>query len=485
MTSEETTPIDAATVAPGVIPPDRGRSWWLRDALAADPGEPCPPLAGEHEADVIVLGGGYTGMWTAHFLLERDPGLDVVMLEQDICGGGASGRNGGFVNGYWNSIDEIVDQFGDDRGLELVRAADQSVTEIEDFCTRHGIDAWYTRQGDLGVASAPAQEGRWRSTLDAARRLGVSDVFEELDAAAVARRCRSPLFGGGMLTRNAATVQPARLARGLRRVLLERGVRIHESSPVEGFSAGPPAVARTARGFVRAKRAVIALNAWMEHWTSFRPRVAVRGSYMVITAPAPALLEEIGWTGGEAIWNFRAAVNYLRTTPDGRIAFGTGGMQPGLARRIGPRFSFDEGFARQVAGHLWRMFPSFRDVPLEATWGGPVDVSPNHLPFFGTLGAGNVHYGVGYTGNGVGPSHLGGKILAALTTDADDPIARLPIVGLKPRRFPPEPIRSPGILLANTAILRLDDAEDTGRRANPLVEFIAKLPRRLGYRLGP
>jgi glycine/D-amino acid oxidase-like deaminating enzyme len=223
----------------------------------------------------------------------------------------------------------------------------------------------------------------------------------------------------------------------------------------------------------------------MEHWRAFRSRVTVRGSYIVLTAPAPELLKEIHWTGGEALSNYRAGVNYLRTTPDGRIAFGTGGMQPGFARSIGPRFGYDERFVRQVADQLWRMFPGFRDVPLAAAWGGPIDVSGAHVPFFGTLPTGNTHYGVGYTGNGVGPSHLGGKILASLATGGDDDDARLPLVELKPRRFPPEPIRSPGVLVANTAILHKDAREDQGRKVNPLVRFVARLPRRLGYKLGP
>jgi glycine/D-amino acid oxidase-like deaminating enzyme len=467
------------------IPPSAGRSWWLREALAADPGERCPPLDGDHEADIVVLGGGYTGMWTAHELVRRDPGLDVVLLEQDICGGGASGRNGGFVNGFWNGIEEISRLFPVDRALELLRAADRSVQEIGEFCDRHGVDAWYTRGGDLGIATSPSQRGRWSGTLAAARRLGVADQFEEMSAADVARRCRSPAFDGGMLTRNAATVHPARLARGLRRVLLEQGVRIFEGSPLRRFTSGPPAIAETPGGRVRAASAILALNAGMKHWPQFLRHVAARGSYMVITSPAPERLAEIGWTGGESIWNFRSAVNYFRTTPDGRVAFGTGGMQPGFARSIGPRFAYDEGFVRRVAEHLWRLLPSFADVPLEAAWGGAVDVSGSHLPFYGTLPSGNVHYGAGYTGNGVGPSRLGGAILASLAVGGGAEFARLPVVELRSKRFPPEPLRSAGVLLANTAIMRKDEAEDAGARAGPIVEFVARLPRRLGYNLGP
>ncbi len=470
---------------PKDLPPPARRSWWLEEALAADPGEPCPPLAGETEADVVVVGGGYTGMWTAHFLKEREPALDVVLLEQDICGGGPSGRNGGFVNGFWHGLAEYARRLGDEAALALCRAAAESVREIGAWCQAHRVDAWYLHAGDLGVSVAPAHDGFWRSHAEAARRLGVAEELVELSPEEVDRRCHSPRFRGGVLVPEAATVQPARLARGLRRVLLEQGVRIFEDSPVRRFRSGPPAEAETPGGRVRAARAVLAVNAWGIHWRAFRRFLTVRGSYIVLTAPAPERLEEIGWTDGVAIWDSRASLHYLRTTLDGRIAFGAGGLQPGVARRIGPSFAYDERAVALVARDFRRTFPGFAGVPLVAAWGGPIDVAGLHLPFFGTLPAGNVHYGLGYTGNGVGPSHLGGKILAALVLGLEDDYTRLPVVHADPLPFPPEPLRSAGMLVANRAIRRKDDAEERGRTPGPLVDFLARLPRRLGYNLGP
>ena len=462
------------------------RSWWLEEALADDPGVPCPPLDRDLDADVVILGGGYTGLWTAHFLKEREPGLDVVVLEQDICGGGPSGRNGGFLNGWWFALDELVDRIGVSDALAVCRTASDSIREIGEWCEAHDVDAWYTYAGDVGVATSAAQDGTWRSNLRSAQRLGLRDQYVELTAEQVRERCDTPLARGGVFSPDAATVQPAGLARGLRRVVLEQGVRIFEGTPVVRFRAVPPAVAETAGGTVRAGRAVIALNAWGSHWKAFRRVLTVRGTYMVVTAPAPEKLEEIRWTGGEGMWNFRSAVHYLRTTKDGRIAFGAGGMQPNLARAIGPAFQYDERFVRQVAEDLWRWFPTFRDVPIEAGWGGPIDVSGNHLPFFGTLPSGNVRYGLGYTGNGVGPCHLGGKILSRMILGIEDELTRLPLVTMEPMRFPPEPIRSAGMLVANAAILRKDRAEDEGRRANPVVDAVAKLPRHVfGFNLGP
>jgi glycine/D-amino acid oxidase-like deaminating enzyme len=469
------------------LPRPAARSWWLEEALGrvefAEP--PAPPLRGDLTADVVILGGGYTGMWTAWFLKQLDPGVDVVLLEQDICGGGPSGRNGGFVNSFWGYVDEAVDLFGDERGVALCLAAERSVGEIGAFCRDHDVDAWFVREGDLGIATSPSQDGRWRETVETARRLGFGDRLVELDVDEVRERARSPLFGRAMFTLDAATVQPARLARGLRRVLLEHGVRIFEQTPVRRFAAGASPAAETPSGTVSAGRAILALNAWAASWPAFSRRLAVRGTYMVVTAPAERRLEDIGWTSGVALWNQRSAVNYLRTTADGRIAFGTGGMQPGLGRRIGPRFRYDARYVAVVAEQFRRMFPTFADVPLEAAWGGPVDVSGTHLPFFGTLPGGGTHYGFGYTGNGVGPSHLGGRILARLALGIEDDDTRLPLVDAQPKRFPPEPFKSLGVRAVNAAVLRKDAAEDAGGRADPVTSFVARLPRRLGYRLGP
>jgi glycine/D-amino acid oxidase-like deaminating enzyme len=463
------------------------RSWWLEEALThAEFAEPAaPPLEGDARADVVILGGGYTGMWTAYFLKDRDPGLDVVLLEADICGCGPSGRNGGFCDGWWDHIEDVAQIYGDADAMELLMAVGRSPSEIGAWCEHHDVDAWFRHGGCLAVATNAAQEAGRDDLLEVARRLGVEDEFEPLSPEDVQKRCASPRFRSGLLIRDAATVQPARLARGLRRVLLESGVRIFEGTPVTRFRIGRPAVAETPQGRVTAGEAVVAVGAWAAFWRAFKPRVAVRGSYIVVTAPAPERLEELGWTNGESIYDERSSIHYFRTTPDGRIAFGMGGLQPNVVRRIDHRYDYVERYARRVARDLVRMFPTFADVPIEAAWGGPINVSGLTMPFYGSLRSGNVHYGLGYTGNGVAPSHLGGKILAALALHADDGFTRLGVVTRKPKRFPPEPIRSPGMFVVNAAIRRKDDLEDAGRRAGPLTRFVATLPRRLGYNLGP
>jgi glycine/D-amino acid oxidase-like deaminating enzyme len=454
---------------------------------ALDASKPCPPLRGATTADVAVLGGGYTGLWTAWFLRERAPSLDIVVLEADErCGSGPSGRNGGFCYGMWEDLPALVRHLGDADALRMARAAERSVDELERWLAEHDVDAWFTRAGHLMVATSAAQDGAWQELLDEAARLEVAEGrFEELDAEGVRARCASPVFRGGVFQPAGATLQPARLVLGLRRELLQRGVRIFESSPATRFTAGPPVRVTTPGGEVVAERGVLGLGAWTASLPRFRRAIVPRGTYIVLTEPAPERLEEIGWTGSEGIGDLRTALHYLRTTPDGRIGFGAAAATAGVGTGLGPRLRYDERSIVKLIDDFRRFFPSWAGVGIEAAWGGPMDVTALHQPFFGTLPGGALHYGAGYTGGGVGPCHLGGRILAGLALGEDDAVTSLPLVHREPRRFPPEPFLSAGAAFAQGAIVRTDEAEDRGGRPDPLTRFVARLPRRLGYELGP
>jgi glycine/D-amino acid oxidase-like deaminating enzyme len=449
--------------------------------LEAEPGEPCPQLREDATADVVILGGGYTGLWTAWFLLQRAPGLDVVVLERDVCGSGASGRNGGFVGGWWDQAGDLASMYGAEAALAACWAAQESVSAIGEWCRQHDVDAWYRPAAYLEVASSPAQDGSWREAVDACRRMGAPDGYRNLSPEEVQAVCRSPALRGGAAMEG-ATVQPARLARGLRRVLLERGVRIHEHTPALRMSAKDGVRVETPEGTVRAGRAVVGLNAWAGRWPGLRRSVVVRGSYVLVTAPVPDRLEELGWTGGECICDVRTALHYFRTTPDGRIAFGGVGRARGS--RVGPDYDYDATSLGWVLEGFHRIFPSLRDVPIEEGWGGAVDLAGLGHPTFGTLRPGNVHYAVGFTGNGVAPTHLAGRVLAALALDAEDDVTRLPMVNREPKRFPPPPITALGTSLVQAAILRKDRLEDVGKRPGWLTRLLARLPRRLGYSVG-
>ena len=466
------------------LTPGAQRSWWLREALAAEKdGLACPPLTGDIKADVVIVGGGFTGLWTAYHLTQTKPDLKVVVLEQDICGGGPSGRNGGFATGWWDELDGLITLYGEADAVRACRAISDSINAIGDFCSAHGVDAWFRHAGYLYAATSPQHEAVCEEVVKLAREIGAPEELRALTREEVKARCASPAFRSGAFMKDGASVQPAFLARGLRRVVMERGVTIHEGTPVTSLNAGPPAVAITPNGTVRAPRAVLAVNAWGVGWPQLRRRLVAWSSYIVLTAPAPEKVAEIGWTGGELITDFRTSVRYFRTTRDGRIAFGGGGGR--ASSRIDDSFTHDMRAVEEAAEGFRRLFPSFSEVPLEDAWGGPIDVSSTHLPTFGTLEPGNLFYALGYTGNGVAPTHLAGKVIADLVTGSDTDSTRLPMVNRKARLFPPEPLRSIGAAVVRRAIIAKDTAEETGRRPNAVMSAIARMPRRMGYLLGP
>jgi glycine/D-amino acid oxidase-like deaminating enzyme len=465
---------------------DEAVGWWLGEALAAEGTEAArdATLDGAHPFDVAIVGGGYTGLWTAWWLLQQQPGARIVILEQGLCGGGPSGRNGGFVHGWWDQLPYLVERFGPEEALHAAHLVDESVGAIGEWCSEHGVDAWYRRGGYLRVSGSPAQDGEWRSAVETAASLGVADQYVELTPAEVRARCASPVMRGGALMANAATVQPARLARGLRRVLQDRGVAIRERTRVTRLQPGSPVTLQTNAGPIRADQVVLALNAWAAAWPGFATWLLSWGSHIVLTEPAPQRLAELGWTGGEAIADARFTVHYFRTTPDGRVAFGAGVGAAGYGGRVDGRYDRDPRAEARAHASLRRFFPSLADVPIADAWGGPIDISPDRLPMIGTRHGGRVHFAHGFSGNGVGPAHFAGRVLAGLVGDPRGEMARLPLVGRRLRRFPPEPVRFAGARLVREALVRRDEAEDAGRRASMPVRMMATMPRMLGYRLG-
>ena len=458
------------------------RGWWLQET---GPVAAAPALAGDLAADVVVIGGGYTGMWAAWHLLERAPGCRVALLDAAICGDGPSGRNGGFVDHLAQAAPRLRALAGDAAARATIEASVASVAAIGAWCTDQDVDAWFRPAGQMVASAAPGQDGASDEAVEACRALGLEDELVPLTAEQVRARCAAAPLRGGVFARSTATVQPARLARGLRARLIERGVRVFEHSPVRVLREAPGGVVvETAAGRVRARAGVLALNAYSAAVGPLRRRLTVTSSHMVITEPAPDVLEVLGWTGGEAITDARRLVHYFRTTPDGRIAFGWGGGRIVCGARLRPRDEADPRLARQVAADLLRFFPELGGRKIELGWGGPIDASPSHLPIVETLPGGNTHAAFGYTGNGVGPSELCGRILAALALDERDPLTRLPIVQPDRRALPPEPLRVAGGQAIRAALDRAERAEEAGRPVSPAVRLVAELPRLLGVEIG-
>jgi glycine/D-amino acid oxidase-like deaminating enzyme len=428
----------------------------------------------------VIVGGGFTGLWTALALVEQDPSLDVVVLEERVCGQGPSGRNGGFVHGYWSHLPRLRERFGDEGARAVARAGEAIVPGVRAFCEREGVDAWLREGGMVRVSAAPAQDGAVDEEVAAARELGVAQEAVPLSREELAQRIRSPVFRRGVFLRDGATVQPARLALGLRAAALSR-VRLYEQTHVTRIDDGEVS---TSRGRARARNVVVAVNAAAAGWRPLRRQITVFGSYVVLTEPVPALLEQIGWTGGEAVLDGRMFLHYFRTTNDGRVLMGSGSGPIGFGGRIDSRFWTDRATVERAERGLRRLLPELAEARVTHAWGGPIDVSADHLPFFGTVSGTRIHYGAGYSGHGVGPSWLGGRILSRLVLGVDDELTRLPLVTRRVPKLPPEPLRRVGGGLVRASIMACEEAEEDGGRGSLPARAGASLPRLLGMSVG-
>jgi putative aminophosphonate oxidoreductase len=451
------------------------RSFWLQQALADEGETEVTPLSGDLTTDVCIVGGGFTGLWTALRLKALEPALDVTIIEGDICGGGASGRNGGFCMTWMSKAPTMLKLCGAQDGARLLRASEDGVREIGEFCAAHGIDSHFCHDGWLWTASNQAQMDAWTDSVEALDKVGLHP-FEALSAYEVARRSGSARNIGGVFEKGIATVQPAALARGLRRVALDQGIRIHEQTPMTGLQRTSKPAVETAAGTVRATTVVLALNAWAHELPEFRRTVLPIAADGLATEPVPERLAEIGLEDAMAISDSRMLVNYYRTTRDGRMVWGKGGGAFPFAGRLGDRFNDISPRGNVVQAEMARFYPALADAPIAATWRGPATRTATGLPFFGRMaGCPGIVYGHGYTGNGVGPSYLGGRILASLALGlkdewSDNGLARGPHGSL-----PPEPIRYIGGRLVQAAASRVDRAEDDNRAPSWLDTKLAGL----------
>ena len=419
-------------------------------------------LAGPHRAEICIVGGGFTGLWTALRIKEHAPQTEVVVVEADICGGGPSGRNGGFALSFWHHFASLEHACGTAEALRLARASCDAIDEIGSFCEQHEIDAHYRHDGWVWTATNAAQVGAWNSTVAAIARHG-EEPFVAVDPAELVARTGSSSHIAGVFEATAATVQPALLARGLMRVARERGVTVFEGSPMVALERSTPLVVRTASGQVTADRVVLAMNAWSGQVRELRRAFVVVSSDIAITEPVPEGLRSSGWRDGSCISDSRLMVNYYRTTRDGRIALGKGGGRLAYGARIGSTFSGGSPIESELAARLRLLYPFTASAPVAASWTGPIDRTVDGLPFFVALGRPELVCGAGYSGNGVAPSVLGGRILASLALGLDDEWARCGLVRRPPRGMPGEPARYIGGNIVRNAVGRKERAEDDGR----------------------
>ncbi|MCK0206746.1 FAD-binding oxidoreductase [Starkeya koreensis] len=468
-------------------------SWWLSEALASE-GEarPAHPLAGEVRSHIAIVGGGFTGLWTALSLRRRRPDLTVTLIERDICGAGASGKNAGKVHGYWTSLPRLARLLGPDAAWEMARLGQQAQAAIAAFVARCGRDVWWAEGGGLKVSAAPAQD----AAIDAAARamiaLGAADKAQRLSRAEVASLCRSPVFRTGIRYPEEATVHPARLARALREAAMEAGVRLHERTPMLRLAdddAGGCRIA-TPEGALTARHVVLATNVGQIALSgtsggAIGRRFMAFSSYALMSEPAPERLARIGWTSPTSLVDARSFLHYARRTPDGRVLMGTGSGPIAYGARVEtPAMTRDPASFRRAERGLARLFPVLADTPVAGRWGGAIDVSSDRFPYASLLPGGRVAYALGYSGHGVNPSWIVGECLASLVLGVKDAFTRSPFCTRTLPALPPEPARYLGGAAIRSAILACEEAEERGARGPAAARALAALPGLLNLTIG-
>ncbi|HUV47489.1 MAG TPA: FAD-binding oxidoreductase [Actinomycetes bacterium] len=446
--------------------------WHDLAALAGDSFTPRAALGGSTEADVVIVGAGYTGLWTAHTLLQRDPTLRVLVVEREVAGFGASGRNGGWASGSFPTPwKRIARNSSRDAVRRLQSALNDTIDVIGEVAAKEDIDCHFSKGGSLSVARNQAQWTRAKAEVANAREWGFDDSFLQLlDADETAERVGMSNALGATYTPHCAALQPAVLNRGLADAVERQGATIYEQTPVTSIESG---IVRTPFGDIRAEVVVRATEGYTPDLPGMARDIVPMYSLMVATEPlSDEVLQAIGLDERATFTDKRHLRIYGQRTRDGRLAFGGRGAPYHYGSKIDPTFDHDlrvHGMLREI---LIDLFPVLRDVGFSHAWGGNLGVPRDWYPSVGFDRRTGSAWAGGYVGNGVTTACLAGLTLGDLITDTDSDLVTLPWVGHRSRRWEPEPLRWSGVNAVTQLMARGDRAEaSSGKPSAAVTQF--------------
>lgn len=460
------------------------RSLWIKEVFPQAV-ECTSPLAGHVSADIIIIGGGLTGLWTAHRILERSPNTQIALLEADFCGAGASGRNGGQLHSWFNHLPSLFRLVGADHGLELAASSMAAIDEMSALQDSGTLDMGLNRTGWIWAATTPAQGKAWEPAMQLAAAHG-HYPYQPLDTRAAARVTGGQAGLAGVIEPGAGSIQPFRLVRSLRQSLLDRGLQIFEGSPVVRVVGGDQPFAQTAGGTVHAKKVLIANNAWAGSIRELNQRMFTFDAQVIATQPAPGLLDEIGLIPGQAVSDSQLKVLYWLRTPDGRLLMGRGSGIPVFRDRLGPRSNRNRVLVGDVLTEMYRLYPMLRGLEITHDWVGSVDFTASRLPLVGWLrGEANIAYCVGWSGSALAQIPVVARMVAEMLLSADrkDPTASPLISSTNHPRIVPEPARFVGSTVVKAAVDHLARQEALGKPVDPLTRAaVGLVPKYRDYR---
>ena len=453
-------------------------SFWLEDAGEAL--TPRPAMQRSEEVDVAILGAGYTGLWTAYYLLRNNPGLKVAIVEREIAGYGASGRNGGWCSPRFPvSAGLMAKRWGADAARAVLLALQASVDEIRNVSERESIDTCFRAAGTLTVARGAHQLPALRASYAAYERLGLADHYQFLSPEEVAERVRVTDVHGGLYTPDGASLHPGRLARGLARAVEARGGVIYEQTTAVDFHGGAKPRMVTEAGELRARKAIVlAGEAYLTRLPRFHRALLPVYSLICLTEPlTDAQWARIGWQNGENLASTRNTVVYLTRTPDGRILFGSRGAPYKFGSLITNQQDRHPETLKLIQRSVLEWFPSLEGIRFTHSWGGPVGMPIDWTPAVRFSPESRIGFAGGYTGQGVSTANLAGQMLAGMITGQKTGFESLPFAQRRSPNWIPEPLRWLVVRYMQSAFLRIDEAAEAGKRAPidaPIAHFLGK-----------
>ncbi len=428
------------------------KSYWLNTYGSYTPNA---PVIGEVVVDVAIIGGGYTGLATAYFLRKAESTMKVAVIEGEVVGYGASGRNGGFAMTLFGLEPAVTAMlFGRQRTVDAHHYCERSVDLVRDLIREHNIQSDFEYTGFLRLATTPGYVKRIQHDLELLTGLGVTGI-EWMDRERARAEVNSPMVLGAWSEARCGILNPAKQVRELKRIAQEVGAVVYEQSPVIEIGRGAKFLLKTPQGTVTADKIVLATNAYSHLIPEIGNKQIPAFTHMVITEPlTPAQMNSIGWQNRQGLEDARNLVHYLRLTVDDRLAIGGSDVTIAYGRDM--QRDLNEKTFRQLEKDTLELFPPLKDVKFTFRWGGPVSVTMQMAPAIGMVGDARAWYSLGCVGHGVAPTHLNGQTLADLLLERQTDLTSIWFVDRKPIAWPPEPLR----WVASQALLGYLHAED-------------------------
>jgi len=457
------------------------QSPWFIEALEKEKNLNVKELNLDLNCDVCIIGGGFTGLWTALKIKEKSPDTNIVLIEKDLCGSGASGRNGGCMIPQSTKFQGIKKIIGLEDAKKIVMATEAAVNNIKDYCIKNNIDAQIRDDGVLYGATNKFHKGAFESLIQDLNENEINS-WERLSKEKVQLLTGSKKFIDGYYSPIGGSLQPALLVRGLKKIAENKGIKIYEKSAAISYKGQEEIIVKTKKGSIKCNKLIIAMNAWTPSLLPFLSRsVILVSSDMIITEPIKNELDDLGLNNGLVVLDSNLFTHYSRTTPDGKIILGKGGNTFSFRNKVINSFDGPSTVEKILKKSFKSFYPSLKNVKITKSWNGPSERTKTGFPFFGYHPNNqNISYAFGYSGNGVLTCYVGGEILSSMALEEKNKWTKSNFCKGPLKMFPPEPFRWLGAMVIRNAVRRKEKNQEIGKNPMWIDKQIAKIAVSIG-----